>query len=127
MNKSILFLTVLCLAPRVAADPAMECNEPSQVEIAECVSAMLDGVDLAVEASLGLARNAMGELDQVTGREAGVPALDRSQAAWVTYRDTQCEAVGASYGGGSGTGIAITSCRIELGRARASELLELAR
>ncbi|MEX0351029.1 MAG: lysozyme inhibitor LprI family protein [Paracoccaceae bacterium] len=126
MRKPLLLVLFWVLSLPAFADPTMECDEPSQVEIAECVSATLDRVDGAVLAALGLARNAMAELDRVTGREVAAPALEQSQTAWAAFRDAQCEAVGASYGGGSGTGIAITACRIELGRARVTKLLNLA-
>jgi hypothetical protein len=81
------------------ADPSLECFDAgSQVEIGACVGEMEKRVNMAVEA----------------------------QEAWRGYRDAQCEAVGASYGGGSGTGIAIASCRVDLGRARVDELLRMA-
>ncbi|MEM1353127.1 MAG: lysozyme inhibitor LprI family protein, partial [Pseudomonadota bacterium] len=62
------------------------------------------------------------ELDEITGREVAVPALLASQAAWEAFREAECDYAGALFGGGSGTGIGITSCRIELTRARTREL-----
>ena len=59
------------------------------------------------------------ELDDVTGRTVALPALEKAQAAWSAYRDTHCDYVGATFGGGSGTGIGINSCKIELARSRA--------
>jgi len=102
----------------------MECTDAgSQVEIGACVGQAETNVEAALVQAFGLAADAATELDEVTGRTVALPALEASQAAWQAYRDAQCEAVGASYGGGSGTGIAITSCRVELGRARVTELL----
>lgn len=120
---------VLCLLPvALAADPTMECNDAgSQVEIGSCVSGMAARVDGAVEAAFSIAQSAAADLDQVTGREVMGPALEASQTAWMAYRDAQCDAIGASFGGGSGTGIAITACRLELGRARVDALLDMAR
>ncbi len=119
---------VLILFPFAAlADPTMECDDAgSQVEIGACVSEMEARVDGAVTASYALAMEAAKELDEITERVVAVPALEASQNAWIAYRDTQCEAVGASFGGGSGTGIAITACRVDLGRARVDELLRFA-
>ncbi|MEX0327437.1 MAG: lysozyme inhibitor LprI family protein [Ruegeria sp.] len=111
----------------VFADPTLECPDAgSQVEIGACVSDMENRVNTAVETAYSLAQNAAAELDDVTGRVVAQPALEASQVAWTAYRDAQCEAVGASFGGGSGTGIGITACRVELGRARVDELLSLA-
>ncbi|WP_170329568.1 lysozyme inhibitor LprI family protein [Ruegeria arenilitoris] len=120
-------LLLLLLPSAALADPTLECtNAGSQVEIGSCVSAMEDRVALALEESYGFALQAAAELDDVTGRNVAQPALEAAQSAWESYRDAQCEAIGASYGGGSGTGIAITSCRVDLGRARVDELLRFA-
>jgi uncharacterized protein YecT (DUF1311 family) len=116
----------LLLTPALAvADPSLECNEgaSSQVEIADCMAQTEMRVDAAIESALSFAFASATDLDEVTGREVALPALEAAQAAWVAYRDAQCEFVGATFGGGSGTGIAIRGCRIELGRARVTELL----
>ena len=122
------FAVLLCFAPLAAfADPTLECSDAgSQVEIGACVSKMEDRVKQAVAESYSFALAAAQELDEVTGRVVAQPALEAAQAAWEAYRDTQCEAVGAWFGGGSGTGIGITSCRVDLGRARVDELLRMA-
>lgn len=110
------------------ADPNLECSlgSGSQVEIADCVADAEAIVAKAVEAALGFAMNAAAELDGVTGRVVAVPALRAGQAAWAVYRDAHCDFAGTTFGGGSGTGIAIRSCRVELGRARVAELLRYA-
>lgn len=109
------------------ADPVLECTgASSQVEIGACVQQAEANVNAAIETAYELAAQSARELDEVTGREVSAPALEAAQAAWSAYRDAQCEAVGASFGGGSGTGIAITACRIELGRVRVTSLLNLA-
>jgi len=122
------FAAFFCFLPFAAlADPTLECGDASsQVEIGTCVSEMEQRVAMAVEAAYGFAVAAASELDDVTGRVVAQPALEASQAAWLAYRDAQCEAVGASFGGGSGTGIGITACRVQLGRARVDELLSFA-
>jgi uncharacterized protein YecT (DUF1311 family) len=128
MSRSLLPVFVLAAVP-AAADPALECNTDTatQVEIADCVAATEARVDAAVEAALGFAMASATDLDEITGREVALPALEASQAAWEAYRDAQCAFLAASFGGGSGTGIATRSCRVELGRARVAELLLHAR
>ncbi len=122
-----LVFFVLLFSSSAVADPALECGDASsQVEIGTCVGDMEKSVGLALETSFSIAMQAAKELDEVTQRVVAQPALEASQDAWLGYRDAQCDAVGASFGGGSGTGIAITSCRVELGRARVDELLRLA-
>ena len=95
----------------------------SQVEIGACVAETLGRVDATVEIYLGFAMRSAEELDGATGRTVAAPALEQAQAAWATYRDDHCAYVGATFGGGSGTGIAIRSCRIELGRERVEALM----
>ncbi|MEM1004674.1 MAG: lysozyme inhibitor LprI family protein [Pseudomonadota bacterium] len=119
---------IICLLPGIGfADPTLECADASsQVEIGSCVSNMEDRVNAALLEAYGFALDAAVELDDITGRVAAKPALEASQQAWDAYRDAQCDAVGASFGGGSGTGIGIMSCRVQLGRARVDELLRYA-
>lgn len=122
-----LILIALLLPATATADPALECSDAgSQVEIGSCVGEMDTRVSRALQVSFELAVQSAKELDEVTGRIVAEPALIAAQQAWETYRDTHCTAVGASFGGGSGTGIAITSCRVNLGRARVEELLSFA-
>ncbi|MCB1346668.1 MAG: DUF1311 domain-containing protein [Rhodobacter sp.] len=104
----------------------MECPGGSQVEISVCLGDTLDRVDQAIVVALGYAQASASDLDETTGREDALPAIDAAQAAWSAYRDAQCEAVGAGFGGGSGTTIAIRACRIALGRARVDALLAMA-
>ena len=107
------------------ADPQSECgvNDSSQVEIGACLSAAETVADATVASALDFAMQAAQELDEVTQRKSSVPALMAGQNGWLAYRDQHCEFVGTTYGGGSGTGIAIQSCRVALTRARADELM----
>ena len=104
-------------------DPASECNGSNQIEIGACVTDTLQRVDQTVALYLGFAMSSARDLDTVTQRQVAARALDAAQTSWETFRDTHCDFVGATFGGGSGTGIAIDSCRIELGRDRARELM----
>ncbi|WP_460273839.1 lysozyme inhibitor LprI family protein [Celeribacter sp. ULVN23_4] len=114
---------VAALPVAAIADPSLECAHfSSQVEIGNCVAEAEANATRAMELTLGFAKGSAEELDGITGRAVALPALEASQTAWEAYRDTQCDFVGAGFGGGSGTGIAITSCRVELTRARTKEL-----
>lgn len=125
--KALIFaVPLLLLNEKIAhADASMECgtSSSSQVEIGNCVGKVEDAVDTTVQATLGFAQTAAEELDTVTDRKVATPALESAQEAWLAYRDTHCEYIGSTFGGGSGTSIAITSCRIELGRERIRQLM----
>lgn len=122
-NLATGLLIALCVSGTAFADPATECGGSSQVEIGACVAETLQRVDATVDIYLGFAMTSAEELDGITGREVAVPALEAAQAAWSAYRDAHCDYVGATFGGGSGTGIGIDSCKIELGRDRAYDLM----
>ena len=110
------------------ADPSMECADAaSQVEIGACVSDMETRVDAALSTALGFAMSSARELDEITARSVAVPALEASQSAWEAYRAAHSDYIGSTFGGGSGTGIAITSWRVVLGRARVEALMAQAR
>ncbi len=117
------FMLTISLAQ---ADPAAECGYQagSQVEISNCLVKVTTNVDAAVNQALGFATDVAKELDDITNRDVAIPALSLSQNAWTAYRNMHCEFVGSTFGGGSGTGIAIQSCRIELGRKRVTELMK---
>ena len=106
------------------AAPSSECEGASQIEIGNCVAKTEATVNKTIEMALGFAMNSAADLDQVTGRKVAVPALIAGQSAWEAYRDQHCAFVGATFGGGSGTGIAILDCRIELGRDRFDTLMD---
>jgi len=119
-------LFVLLVAAEAQADPVMECGNQfgSQVEIGDCLVDIGKNVDASMGVALGFAMASAKELDEVTEREVAVPALEAGQAAWSAYRDQHCEYVGSTFGGGSGTGMAIRGCRIELARARTDVLMK---
>lgn len=113
---------VTCAA--ATAEPSLECSfvESSQVEIADCLAETEERVELAMELVLGYVDDIAFDIDEVTTREVAKPALAKAQTEWLAYRDAHCDFRGALSGGGSGSGIAIRSCRIELTRARTREL-----
>ena len=131
--KQTFVIRSLCTAWFVAtvlpahADPSFECSiaSSSQVETADCLAETEDRVSQVLEVTFQIATDSATELDEVTGRDVVLPALNASQAAWEAYRDAHCEHIGATYGGGSGTGIAIQACRVELTRTRITALLSL--
>ena len=123
-------ICAIALVPRLAAaDPSLECSlsNGSQIEIGACVADAEATVEKTLALALGFATDSAKSLDEATGRPMATPALEAGQAAWTAYRDAHCDFVGSTFGGGSGTGIAIQSCRVELGRARIAELLSYAR
>ena len=112
MRHLPLFMIAMALAGAARAEPTLECPGSSQIEIGACVTEALRAVDQAVDSVLGFARAAAQDMDDTTGRAETLPALEAAQAAWSAWRDAQCTYVGATYAGGSGSGIAVTACRV---------------
>ncbi len=119
--------TVFCvftLAGTGQGAPVDECAlvSESEVEVGNCLVQVGRNMEILIDESLARALKTATRLDEDSERPMAVEALKAAQAAWQAYRDAQCEYVGATYGGGSGTGNAILSCRVELDRARLAEL-----
>ncbi|MBE1285459.1 MAG: DUF1311 domain-containing protein [Rhodobacteraceae bacterium] len=128
MKHVLCIAGILVFSGSAHADPSLECGSAgSQVEIRECLAETTTRVEEAMRIALGIATEAAEELDEVTGRESAQPALAQSQTAWENYKTAHCDFVGSTFGGGSGTGIAIASCQIELTRQRTRELMDSAR
>jgi len=127
MILRLLLPAVLVVPTLTLADPTLECSQEtsSQVETGDCMAQSEARVDGAVALALSLATEAAQELDEVTGRAVSAKALAEAQVAWTAYRDSHCDFVGTTWGGGSGTGIAIRACRIELGRDRVRALMQV--
>lgn len=126
MTRLPLALVLVAFASPALADPTLECPGASQVETGACLTETLARVDAAVDLALGFAASAATDLDAEMGTTRSHDALIAAQAAWEAYRSAHCEHLGTTWGGGSGTGIAITACHITLGRERIAALLALA-
>lgn len=123
----VLAVLAMVVTAQVKADPYIECSvlNRSQVETRDCLVEVEKNASAALATIFGYTMDAAKELDKVTApRKDSVPALKAGQDGWAQYRDKHCDYVGTTWGGGSGTGIAILSCRIDLARARSDELME---
>jgi len=129
MRAFVTAAMIVTMTALASADPVLECSgvAASQVEIGDCLARTEAATDQAMGAALEIARAAAGEVDTATGRTEVRPALDAAQDAFLAYRDRHCEAVGAGFGGGSGTGIAIRGCRIAMTRERTDGLIRFGR
>ncbi|MFU1681595.1 lysozyme inhibitor LprI family protein [Phaeobacter piscinae] len=123
--RKYLLSALLALPLPALADPAMECSDTgSQIALRDCLKGDQICANAALSQALGYAREAAADLDDTTGRQSAGPALEAAQQSWEAFRDAHCDFVGATFGGGSGTGIAILSCRISLTRGRVEALMD---
>ena len=124
IRGAALFSAILLLPVPTAANPSLECSvsSESQIETGQCLQETAQAAEAALAVILDASREAAAELDGITERDVALPALDASQSAWEIYRDAQCTYAGSLFGGGSGTGIEIQSCQIQVTRNRINEL-----
>lgn len=124
MKRTVLVFGVLACATTAHADPSLECSfqTETQVEVRECLTEIEENLVPAMAIVYKTAYAVAKQTDNITERVVAVPALEASQAAWEAFRDAQCNYAGSLFAGGSGTGIEIQSCRIEMTRARIKAL-----
>lgn len=97
----------------------------SNVEIGTCLAAVERDVERELLIALAHAHRSIARRDFMApvtlARYAA--AFDRAQAAWLVWREIDCgEVTKFEWWGGSGAGIAITSCRIDATAARVRDM-----
>lgn len=126
MLKRAALIAVLLPIPVFAQQDCS--NATTQVEMTECAGRDFRTADADLNAAFGKAMTRMKTLDadlpaEQQGAEA---ALRRAQRAWITVRDSSCEARGRVYFGGSMQSMVVTNCKTDMTRGRTAELLSLA-
>ncbi len=92
-----------------------QCDEAkTTLQINECFAKELKKADAKLNRVYQLAEKKLQPDDAALLRKA--------QRAWLAYRDAQCEAEHALWGGGTGGTAARMSCSLELTRKRAAEI-----
>jgi uncharacterized protein YecT (DUF1311 family) len=92
----------------------------------ECLQREHDAAELAMNEALGGARAVAQGIDERSGGQIAVLAVEASQQAWEGYRDTGCEARAAFMASAGGADAVELACAIELTLTRTEELLALA-
>ncbi len=96
-------------------------------EVKRCYNDRVNEIDREVDRAYQRALAAAGELDAVTGHGDAVPALEESQALWRAFRRADCMDLQAKLAaGGSGTGVFIARCAIDMAKTRIAELEAIA-
>src|SRR3981081_318906 len=108
------------VVPSALASPVAECQvaTSNQIETGQCLRDTLGAAEQVLAISLSSAQLKADSIDQITGRSGARLALDRSQALWLQYRDSNCAVPGAFAAGGSGSGQFVLSRQIAMSRRR---------
>src|ERR1700704_854372 len=118
----------LRVVPSAFASPVAECQvaTSNQIETGQCLRDTLSAAEQVLASSLSSAQLKADSIDQITGRSGARLALDKSQALWLQYRDSNCAVPGAFAAGGSGSGQFVISCQIDMTRVRSAAMDALA-
>ena len=119
-------LAVIAGATHAAEAPSAltECyaSSPNRIAVGACLDRKLDEASAAMGAVVSTVRERMLKLDAATGRQLATGAFDRSQQAFVDFREDNCVWLAAQVGAGTGAGDVERDCRIRMTRARTEEL-----
>jgi uncharacterized protein YecT (DUF1311 family) len=105
----ILFLVVMSPVAKAQCEEAK-----STLQINECFAKELKKAEVELSRVYHLTMKKLEPADAVLLRKA--------QRAWLLYRDAQCEAEHALWGGGTGGPAAFVSCKLELTGQRTVEI-----
>ncbi len=124
-----LSLAMMGGAAQAAEAPSAltECyaSSPNRVAVGQCLDRKLDEASAEMGSVVSAVREQMIKLDAATGRPLATGAFDRSQQAFVDYREDNCVWLAAQVGAGTGSGDVERDCRIRMTRARTEELRSL--
>jgi uncharacterized protein YecT (DUF1311 family) len=124
---AILSASLSLAAAAQAATPLQDCyaRHATRIEVGECLKKWRR----AAEAELREAYDKAGAAAREAGRarDSGAPlgALQRSQKAWIAYRDAQCRLAYEMMMPGTGAGDAASDCTIRLTEERTRALRAL--
>jgi uncharacterized protein YecT (DUF1311 family) len=125
----LIWLCATALAPGLASAGALEdCQRLMQtrLDVTPCLqSAKKAATDAMLEEFLGV-RQSLERLEAATGRGGKLAALKQSQRDFERYMQSQCEVVRRAYDSGTGAAQAQLACEVDMLRARAALLHELA-
>jgi len=116
-----------------AEERGPNCKDPqSNLEMKMCAGQALTQAEgelkIAWERALKAAEAQYDSVRRETGFEKmpNMPeALRKAEAAWEAFRDVNCDYQNLVYYGGSMASLAVTSCRLDMTKARVKELKDL--
>lgn len=125
---AVMAFALMAAAP-VRAEPKIDCdNAMSTVEMNECAGRDYERADAELNRVYKEALAAIPEMAVDEPRfnaKSWEAALRASQRAWIAYRDAECdEHVPMSWSGGTGTTVAVISCKTGLTEERTKALKE---
>jgi uncharacterized protein YecT (DUF1311 family) len=133
MRISIVIALAFVLSSVAQAEPVANCKDPqSNLEMKMCAAQDLHAAEnelkIAFERALKAAEDQYDSVLRDPGFEKmpNMPdALRKAEAAWEAFRDVNCDYQNLVYYGGSMASLAVTSCRLDMTKARVKELKDL--
>jgi heat shock protein HslJ/uncharacterized protein YecT (DUF1311 family) len=113
-------------AARAAAPPSAlaECyaSSANRIVVGQCLDRKFDEASAELATVVSAVRERMLQLDATGGRKLATGTFDRSQQAFVDFREDNCVWLAAQVGAGTGSGDVERDCQIRMTRARTDEL-----
>lgn len=124
----IAFTTPIYAKEAVNTDPLAQCYEAAQnIEtnvkqaVQTCLTKKVEESIKLLDSTYGQAKAALEGIDSVATADA-VKALEKSQMAFIEFRDAECERESAAMMGGTGSGDILLSCKAQLNNWRVDQL-----
>jgi uncharacterized protein YecT (DUF1311 family) len=113
-------VAALAAQPSLAGTPLEDCyaKQATRIEVGQCLKAERGVAEDELRGTYARAKATAGKAGAARNSEAPVKALERSQKAWIAYRDGQCRLAYEMMMPGSGAGDAANDCIIRLTRER---------
>lgn len=116
-----VMLSALFASPCVAVaketkhNPAAECQTKVAYEIVPCLEKLQHSANLELVRIFNESAKQLKDMDSSASGSA-IASLNESRKQFEAFRNIECQRVGDSYLGGSGSGAAQASCALELTR-----------
>src|SRR3974390_2015014 len=94
----------------------------NRIAVGECLDRQFEAVNAELAAVAGVVHERMLQLDAANGRKLAAGTFDRSQQAFIDFREDNCVWLATQVGAGTGAGDVERDCRIRMTRARTDEL-----
>lgn len=124
----IAFTTTIYAKEAVNTDSLAQCYEATQnieTNVKQAVqTCLVNKVEVStklLDSAYGQAKAELEGIDSVATADA-VKALEKSQMAFIEFRDAECERESAAMMGGTGSGDILLSCKAQLNNWRVDQL-----
>ena len=127
--RAVLPLAIILIATPALAEDSFDCKKPDtlpQMGLSFCAYKDFEKADAALNAAwLKLRAMIRSDEAQISEFKGWFDKALAAQRSWLAYRDTQCEAEGFTFNGGSMQPMIVSICKTRLTEARTREVTQM--